>query len=81
MKLGILTTLFGRRPLTLLFLDRMKSIQDRYGAEVVAVGSDNEYLSACQEKGIRYVDHINKPLGTNGIMAWENSGTLMCRTL
>lgn len=74
MKLGILTALWGRPVITMLFLDRMKNIMDKYGIKVIAVGTDDDYLDACEQRGIIYTDHTNKPLGAK----W-NHGLLACK--
>ena len=63
MKLGILTALWGRPTVTLIFLDRMKTIINKYGVQVIAVGSNDEYRAECEAREITYVDHENKPLG------------------
>ena len=75
MKLGILTTLWGRYGLTILFLDRLKHIADSFDAIAVAVGTGGEFRKECGRRGILYVDHDNRPLGSKwnaGIKVFEN---------
>lgn len=76
MKLGILTALWARPNITMIFLDRMMNIKNRYGIEVVAVGSDDEYRDECAAREIIYTDFENKPLGAK----W-NHGLKVCQNL
>jgi len=75
MKLGILTALWGRPEMTMIFLDRITSIINKYDVRVVAVGSNDEFRDECEAREIIYTDHINKPLGAkwnHGLEAFKH---------
>lgn len=75
MKLGILTALWARQKVTMIFLDRIMNIINKYDVKVVAVGSNDEYRSECEARDIIYTDHINKPLGAkwnHGLKAFRH---------
>jgi len=64
MKLGILTALWNRRELTVLFLDRLEHFRKKYDIIPIAVGTGGEFRKDCGKRGIFYVDCENRPLGT-----------------
>ena len=62
MKLGIITALHNRHDLTLVFLDSMRRIRDRFGVTVHAVVTEGDPILSHLE-GRDYIPHVNKPLG------------------
>ena len=75
-KLGILTALWGRPKLTVLFLKRLQALSAKFGITCVAVGSEGKPLEdRCREYGVEYIDHPNKPLGRKwnyGLQVFKN---------
>lgn len=74
MRLGILSSLWNRRQLTELFLDRLAHLKKKYDIIPACVGSENQFAEDCKERGILYVDFPNKPLGlkwNEGIRQFE----------
>ena len=62
MRLGILTAVWGRPELTVIYLNRMEYLQAKYDIVCGCVGSDNEFKEDCLERGIMYADYKNKPV-------------------
>jgi len=64
MKLGILSALWHRPELTVLFLDRLEHLKKKFDVIPLVVGTEGEFRADCGKRGILYVDHENRPLGS-----------------
>ena len=62
MRLGILTAIWGRPPLTEIYLNRMEYLQAKYGVIGACVGSADEFKQDCLERDIIYSDYKNSPV-------------------
>jgi hypothetical protein len=64
MKLVILTAMHARHDLNRIFCMAMKRLRDSYGIETLSVIStgDQENIKICEEYGIFYITHKNKPV-------------------
>ena len=75
MRLGILSSVWGRPELTELFLDRIEHLKKKYDIVPVIVGTDYEFAQECIVRNIPYLDYANKPLGAKwnaGISLFED---------